>query len=119
VTLPLRLCIDLWLHLAFDPSQARQDEANDSIANRASNTRGHHAEHRCGTGAVGRAAMFALPPVAGALLQKEIDIAVIVNALRALGDGERRVGRSKFKCLLRLKFFSKGYPAANNRFAHR
>ena len=45
------------------------------------------------------AAMFAaafgfLTPVAGALLQEAIDIAVIVNALRALGDGERRVSMS-------------------------
>jgi len=33
-----------------------------------------------------------LPPVAGALLQEGIDVAVIVNALRALGTGRRRQG---------------------------
>ena len=31
-----------------------------------------------------------LPPVAGALLQEAIDVAVILNALRALGGGRRR-----------------------------
>jgi Hemerythrin HHE cation binding domain len=31
-----------------------------------------------------------LPPVAGALLQEAIDVAVIANALRALGGGRRR-----------------------------
>ncbi|HYN19667.1 MAG TPA: heavy metal translocating P-type ATPase, partial [Thermoanaerobaculia bacterium] len=31
-----------------------------------------------------------LPPVAGALFQEGIDVAVILNALRALGDGRRR-----------------------------
>jgi cation transport ATPase len=30
-----------------------------------------------------------LPPVAGALLQEAIDVAVILNALRALGGGGR------------------------------
>jgi heavy metal translocating P-type ATPase len=33
-----------------------------------------------------------LPPVAGALLQEAIDVAVIVNALRALAAGRRRPG---------------------------
>jgi heavy metal translocating P-type ATPase len=32
-----------------------------------------------------------LPPVAGALLQEAIDVAVIANALRALGGGRRRL----------------------------
>ena len=32
------------------------------------------------------AAFGHIPPVAGALLQEVIDVAVIVNALRALGD---------------------------------
>jgi heavy metal translocating P-type ATPase len=36
------------------------------------------------------AAAGALPPVAGALLQEAIDVAVILNALRALGEGPRR-----------------------------
>jgi soluble P-type ATPase/iron-sulfur cluster repair protein YtfE (RIC family) len=36
-----------------------------------------------------------LPPVAGALLQEGIDVAVIVNALRALGTGRRRQGRQE------------------------
>jgi hypothetical protein len=40
------------------------------------------------------AAFGFLIPVACALLQKAIDIAVIVNALRARGDGERRVSMS-------------------------
>jgi P-type E1-E2 ATPase len=40
------------------------------------------------SGAAMVAAAFGhIPPVAGALLQEVIDIAVIVNALRALGDG--------------------------------
>jgi heavy metal translocating P-type ATPase len=40
--------------------------------------------------AMAAAALGALPPVAGALLQEGIDVAVILNALRALGDGKRR-----------------------------
>jgi heavy metal translocating P-type ATPase len=36
------------------------------------------------------AAAGRLPPVAGALLQEGIDVAVILNALRALGSGHRR-----------------------------
>ena len=40
------------------------------------------------SGAAMVAAAFGhIPPVAGALLQEVIDVAVIVNALRALGDG--------------------------------
>ncbi|RVC91330.1 heavy metal translocating P-type ATPase [Mesorhizobium sp. M2A.F.Ca.ET.017.03.2.1] len=39
------------------------------------------------------AAMGHITPVAGALLQEGIDVAVIVNALRALGDG--RLGRDR------------------------
>jgi hypothetical protein len=34
------------------------------------------------------AAFGVLPPVAGAFFQEAIDVAVIVNALRALGGGE-------------------------------
>ena len=37
--------------------------------------------------AMGAAALGYLPPVAGALLQEAIDVAVILNALRALGGG--------------------------------
>jgi cation transport ATPase len=37
--------------------------------------------------AMAAAAMGQITPVAGALLQEGIDIAVILNALRALGDG--------------------------------
>ncbi len=37
------------------------------------------------------AALGFLPPVAGALLQELIDVAVILNALRALGDGQAKV----------------------------
>jgi len=33
------------------------------------------------------AALVQITPVAGALLQEGIDVAVILNALRALGDG--------------------------------
>ncbi len=40
--------------------------------------------------AMGFAAAGWLPPVAGALLQEGIDAAVILNALRALGDGKAR-----------------------------
>lgn len=40
--------------------------------------------------AMGVAAFGYLPPVAGALLQEAIDVAVILNALRALGGGLRR-----------------------------
>ena len=39
-----------------------------------------------------------LPPAAGALLQEGIDVAVILNALRAVGNGKsegRKVGRSE------------------------
>ncbi len=36
--------------------------------------------------AMGFAAFGYIPPVAGALLQEGIDVAVILNALRALGD---------------------------------
>jgi len=36
--------------------------------------------------AMGFAAVGYLPPVAGALLQEGIDVAVILNALRALTD---------------------------------
>jgi hypothetical protein len=40
------------------------------------------------------AAFGYLPPVAGALAQEAIDVAVIVNALRALGGGRpRRKGK--------------------------
>jgi len=38
-------------------------------------------------GAMLVAALGYLPPLAGALLQEAIDVAVIFNALRALGDG--------------------------------
>jgi hypothetical protein len=34
-----------------------------------------------------------IPPVAGALLQEAIDVAVIINALRSLGEG--RHGRTR------------------------
>jgi hypothetical protein len=37
--------------------------------------------------AMAAAAMGQIAPVAGALLQEGIDVAVILNALRALGDG--------------------------------
>ena len=40
------------------------------------------------------AALGYLPPVAGALLQEAIDVAVILNALRSLGEG-RREGRNR------------------------
>ncbi|WP_204278003.1 hypothetical protein, partial [Escherichia coli] len=40
-------------------------------------------------GAMAVAALGYLPPLAGALLQEAIDVAVILNALRALGDGGR------------------------------
>ncbi len=40
--------------------------------------------------AMGVAAFGYLPPVAGALLQEAIDVAVILNALRALGGGLQR-----------------------------
>jgi hypothetical protein len=74
------------------------------------------------------AAFGFLTPVAGALLQRSIDIAVIVNALRALGDGESSVNvgcddleRSAFV----MKIISEPCgadrtrgPAANDRFAH-
>ncbi|RWL84373.1 MAG: heavy metal translocating P-type ATPase [Mesorhizobium sp.] len=40
------------------------------------------------------AAMGHITPVAGALLQEGIDVAVIVNALRALGDGHLEHGRN-------------------------
>ncbi|RWM04779.1 MAG: heavy metal translocating P-type ATPase [Mesorhizobium sp.] len=40
------------------------------------------------------AAMGHITPVAGALLQEGIDVAVIVNALRALGDGRLEHGRN-------------------------
>src|SRR5262245_37681537 len=39
---------------------------------------------------MGFAAVGWLPPVAGALLQEGIDAAVILNALRSLGDGKAR-----------------------------
>ncbi len=39
------------------------------------------------------AALGFLPPVAGALAQEAIDVAVILNALRAVGDGRRRALR--------------------------
>src|SRR3954468_18618193 len=38
------------------------------------------------------AALGFLPPVAGAVLQEAIDVAVILNALRAVGDGTGRGG---------------------------
>ncbi len=44
--------------------------------------------------AMGLAAMGYLPPIAGALTQEVIDVAVILNALRALSPG-RRSGRRK------------------------
>ncbi|HET9480651.1 MAG TPA: heavy metal translocating P-type ATPase, partial [Candidatus Polarisedimenticolia bacterium] len=40
--------------------------------------------------AMGFAAAGYIPPVAGALVQEGIDVAVILNALRALGGGRRR-----------------------------
>jgi len=40
--------------------------------------------------AMGFAAAGKIPPVAGAVLQEGIDVAVILNALRALGGGRRR-----------------------------
>ena len=43
------------------------------------------------SGAAMMAAAFGfLPPIAGALLQEAIDVAVIGNALRALGSGSER-----------------------------
>ncbi|TIS71347.1 MAG: HAD family hydrolase, partial [Mesorhizobium sp.] len=42
--------------------------------------------------AMGAAAMGQITPVAGALIQESIDVSVILNALRTLGDG--RVGRA-------------------------
>jgi cation transport ATPase len=36
------------------------------------------------------AAMGYLPPVQGALLQEAIDVAVVLNALRALGGGPKQ-----------------------------
>jgi soluble P-type ATPase len=42
---------------------------------------------------MGAAAVGWLPPVAGALAQEGIDVAVILNALRALGRGGRRPAR--------------------------
>lgn len=44
-------------------------------------------------GAMVLAAMGEITPVAGALLQEGIDIAVILNALRALGDGRFELNR--------------------------
>jgi hypothetical protein len=41
------------------------------------------------------AAFGYLPPVAGALAQEAIDVAVIVNALRALGGGRVTPGGKK------------------------
>lgn len=41
------------------------------------------------------AALGFLPPLAGALAQEAIDVAVILNALRALGDGEPQSDASK------------------------
>jgi cation transport ATPase len=35
------------------------------------------------------AALGYIPPVTGALIQEAIDVLVILNALRALGDGRR------------------------------
>jgi cation transport ATPase len=43
---------------------------------------------------MGFAAAGFLPPVAGALLQEAVDVAAILNALRALGGG-RRSGEEK------------------------
>ena len=40
------------------------------------------------------AAFGFLTPVAGAFVQEAIDIAMIINALRALRNGERRVSKS-------------------------
>jgi cation transport ATPase len=37
---------------------------------------------------MGLAAVGYLPPVSGAIFQEVIDVAVILNALRALGGGE-------------------------------
>jgi heavy metal translocating P-type ATPase len=45
--------------------------------------------------AMGAAAAGWLAPVAGALLQEGIDVAVILNALRALGGGGRRAMRAR------------------------
>ena len=36
------------------------------------------------------AAFGYIPPVEGALIQEAIDVLVILNALRALGDGRRK-----------------------------
>lgn len=44
-------------------------------------------------GAMVLAAMGRITPVAGALLQEGIDVAVILNALRALGDGRFKLNR--------------------------
>ena len=41
------------------------------------------------------AALGHLPPVAGALLQEAIDLAVILNALRALGPGRPPAGGAR------------------------
>ena len=51
--------------------------------------RGHRPELR----AMGFAAFGFIPPVAGALLQEGIDVAVILNALRALRGVSRRSSR--------------------------
>lgn len=43
-------------------------------------------------GLMGFALTGALPPIAGALSQELVDLATILNALRAIGDGHHRVG---------------------------
>ena len=41
------------------------------------------------------AALGLLAPIAGALLQEAIDVAVILNALRALGPGRAHAGGAR------------------------
>ena len=70
----------------------RLDRVSDAVAI-AKRARAHcGAEHRvpawpCPGIAMGLAAFGWLPPVAGALTQEAIDVAVILNALRALTPG--------------------------------
>jgi heavy metal translocating P-type ATPase len=67
--------------------------------------------------AMGAAAFGYLPPAPGALLQELIDLIVILNALRALGDGRRRSDRLAARTDSLLQQFSSEHEQMRDELA--
>ena len=69
--------------MLVDGSTGSPTRSRSAAARSGSRARASSSAWRLGV-AMGFAALGSLPPVAGALLQEGIDVAVILNALRAL-----------------------------------